>query len=199
MSTDTFPNGSSLTSSALTQTDIENAFQTLTTAILGEGTDPNSAVRISWPTAGAPGWAITDDVVFLRATISDDQINRIRNKSYTTLDEATLSESVQYTRVWSIGFTLYGPNSLDHARLIKSALFMDWSHDILAALNLYAVLDISDPRRVPELFAGQWWERVDFACRFNEGVTEQTSVASIASVEVILQDATHTVIIDATT
>ena len=198
MSTVTLPSGQILTSTALSQTDIENTFQTLTTAMLGEGTDPNTAVRISWPTAGAPGWEITDDVVFLRATISDDQINRIRNKSYTTLDEATLNESVQYTRVWSIGFTIYGTNSLDQARMIKSALFMDWSHDILAAVNLYAVLDIRDPRRVPELYAGQWWERVDFSCRFNEGVTETTSTQSIASVEVILQNPTHTETITAT-
>jgi hypothetical protein len=105
---------------------------------------------------------------------------------------------VQYTRVWSIAFAIYGPNSFDHARLIKSALFMDWTHDILAASNLYAVMDISDPRRVPELFSGQWWERVDFSCRFNEGITETTTTPSIASVEVILQDATHTETIIAT-
>lgn len=75
---------------------------------------------------------------------------------------------------------------------------MDWSHDILAALNLYAVLDIQDPRRLPEKSNGQWFERVDFTCRFNEGVEEVTSTPSIASVEVVLQDPTHTETITAT-
>jgi hypothetical protein len=193
----------SATVSAVTSTGFTLSVPATATgpAILSVGADTGAfnAVRVGWQTQGQPFVSSpSQDAIIVMAATSDDQINRVRNKSYTTLDEATLSESVQYTRVWLISFTLYGPSSLDHARLLKSALFMDWSHDILAALNLYAVLDIPDPRRVPEKSNGQWFEHVDFSCRFNEGVTETTTTQSIASVEVILQDATHTETIIAT-
>jgi hypothetical protein len=184
MSTTTFQNGQTLTSSALTQTQIENAFQVLTTNILGQGTDPDSAVRVSWPTGGAPGWEITDDVVFLKATVSDDRVNRSRDRSNANPIDGSLTETVTYIRVWKIDFLLYGPNSLDHARLIKSALFMDWTLATLAASKLAIVLDVRDPRRVPELFEGQWWERSDFSARFNELVTEVSSVPAIASIDI---------------
>jgi hypothetical protein len=186
MSSTMFPNGQVLTSSALTQTQIENTFQVLTTEILGEGTDPNSAVRISWPTRGATGWEITDDVVFLRATISDDRVNRSRDRSHANPTDGSLTETVTYIRVWKIDFLLYGPNSLDHARLIKSALFMAWTQTTLAASNLAIVLDVADPRRMPELFEAEWWERSDFSARFNELVTEVGSVPAIASIEIDL-------------
>jgi hypothetical protein len=186
MSTVTFANGQTLNSSALTQTQIENTFQVLTTSILGEGTDPNSAVRISWPTGGAPGWDITDDVIFLKATITNDRVNRSRDRGHSNPSDGSLTETVTYIRVWKIDFLLYGPNSLDHARLIKSALYMDWTQTTLAASNMAVVLDVADPRRMPELFEGQWWERSDFSARFNELVTETTTVAAIASIEIDL-------------
>lgn len=188
MGSTTFPNGKTLTSSALTQTQIENMFQVLTTNILGEGTDPNSAVRISWPTGGDLGWEITDDVVFLRATISDDRVNRSRDRSQSNPNSGSLTDTTTYIRVWKIDVMLYGPNSLDHARLIKSALFMDWTQTTLAASSLAIVLDVPDPRRSPELFQGEWWERSDLSVRFNELVTETTTVNSIGSVEIDLYD-----------
>lgn len=186
MSTVTFLNGNTLTSSALTHQQVEQALQSLTTAILGEGTDPNNAVRISWPTGGAPGWEITDDVVFLRATISDDRVNRSRDRSQANPTDGSLTETVTYIRVWKIDFLLYGPNGLDHATLIKSALLMDWTQTALAASKLAIVLDVADPTRIPELFAGQWWERSDFSARFNELVTETTAVPAISSLEIDL-------------
>jgi hypothetical protein len=188
MSTITFPNGSSLTSSALTQTQIENTFQVLTTQILGEGTNPNSAVRIAWPTGGAPGWLITDDVIFLRATISDDRVNRSRDRSHDNPSNGSLAETTTYIRVWHIAFLLYGPNSLDHARLIKSALYMGWTQATLAGSKLAIILDVADPRRTPELFSGEWWERSDLSVRFNELITEVTTISSIASVEIDIYD-----------
>lgn len=187
MGSTTFANGTILTSSALTHQQIEQAFVALTTAILGEGT-PSTSVRISWPTTGAPAPEITDDVVFLRATISDDRVNRSRDRSHANPNDGSLTATTTYIRVWHIGFMLYGPNSLDHARLIKSALYMDWTQTTLAASKLAIVLDVADPRRTPELFAGEWWERADMSVRFNELITETTTVPSIGSVEIDLYD-----------
>jgi hypothetical protein len=185
MPTTTFANGNTLTSSALSQTDAEDALQALITSILGAGTDPNTGVRISWPTGGSPGWLITDEVCFLRATLSGERINRSRDKN-TSGTGASLTETVTYIRVWDIDLILYGPNSFDRARLIKSALFMDWVSTALAANSLAVVIDIEDPRRMPELFSGQWWERSDISFRMNELVTEISQVPAMVSVEVDL-------------
>jgi hypothetical protein len=189
MSSTTFPNGQVLTSSALTPTQIENTFQILTTNILGQGTDPNSAVRISWPTRGSTGWEITDDVVFLRVTTSDDAISLQRDKQWSPLDASDATETTTYIRVWRIDLSIYGPNSLDHARLIKSALFMDWTTATLAPSNLSVLVPLREPRRIPELFAGEWWERVDFSIQVNELVTETMTVNPITSVEITLSAA----------
>jgi hypothetical protein len=185
MSTVTFSNGLTLTSSALSQTDCENALQSLITAMLGNTTDANSAVRISWPTAGAPGWDITDDVCFVKATLSPSRLSKSRDRSHSGPSQS-LTEKVKYIRVWEINLILYGPNSFDHGRLIKSALYMDWVSKELASNTLAVVIDIDDPRRMPELFSGQWWERSDFSFRLNELVTEEMTVTAIESVEVDL-------------
>ncbi|HEY3987943.1 MAG TPA: hypothetical protein VGM02_01510 [Acidobacteriaceae bacterium] len=180
--TTTFSSGQTLTSSALTQTEAENAIQSLLVQVLDV---PGSTVRPSWPTAGAPAFDITDDVCFLKATLSNDRVNRSRDTAHTGSGE-TLTVTVTYLRVWDIGLALYGPNSFDRARLIKSALLMGWTQRSLATNNLALVLDMDDPRRLPELFASQWWERSDFSFRLNELVTETTTVPSIASVEIDL-------------
>lgn len=188
MSTTTFKNGKTLTSSALSQTDAENAVQSLLVSILNV---PGSTVRPSWPTGGAPAWTITEDVCFLKATLSDERINRSRDKQHSGSGES-LAQIVTYIRVWDIDLILYGPNSFDRARLIKSALYMGWVSDTLASSSLAVVIDIADPRRMPELFSGQWWERSDLSFRLNELITEVTQVPAMSGVEIDLsaQDST---------
>ena len=84
MPSTTFPDGSTLVSSALAPAALNALLQTLTCQMLG--IDPASdalaysKVRLDWPTGGQPAFAITDDVAFLRTTEEDDQYNRIRDK-----------------------------------------------------------------------------------------------------------------------
>ena len=143
--------------------------------------------RIDWPTGGAPGWKISDDVTFIRAVETDDEYNRLRDLKVTTIDADTLQEEITYTRVWEVSFVCYGPNSFDNARNLKSSLLR--STPTLAAANLYPVSDIPAPQRVPELFSGQWWERTDISFRLNEQVTETEVINSIASAEVLISTA----------
>jgi hypothetical protein len=192
MSTAIFGNGQALSNSAQTHQQIEATFQSLITNILGNTIPQDkqgSAVRISWPTSGAPGWDIEDDVAFLRATISDDAISLQRDKQWSPLDASDATETTTYIRVWRIDLSIYGPNSLDHARLIKSALFMDWVAVTLAPSKLAVLVPLQEPRRIPELFAGEWWERVDFSIQVNELVTETMTVNPITSVEITLSAA----------
>lgn len=191
MTTTTFPNGQVFTSTALTFPQINVLMQALTTQMLGiDQTNPrfNDFVRLDWPTGGQPAWKITDDACFLRNVVSDDQYNRIRDKASAFNDGVTNTETFTYTRVWKTSFSLVGPNSLDNARLIKSALFLDFPLDSLAKSNLFIISDIADPIRAPELFDGQWWERVELEVRMNEGVTETILTPAIASAEIVIAD-----------
>jgi hypothetical protein len=110
-------------------------------------------------------------------------------------------QKVTYQRVWRTDWCLYGPNSFDRARQIRSALFTQQLHDTFAALglSLYLMTAVESPRRVPELFQKQWWERTDMYAEFNEGVTETVIIPTAASVEIkayeshagLLSDATY--------
>lgn len=191
-----FPNGQILISSALTPTAISTLFQTLTLGILGAGTD-YSRVRIEWPTNGQQGFNNGQDVSFLSAVETDDDYNRVRDMRNATNNAVSLQQISTYTRVWSVQWINYGPNSFDAARLIKSALYVDWFHDTLAAANLWLVGDVPATVRAPELFNAQWWERVDLTVKFNEFVTESLITPTIASVEVIAS-ASSTPLIDVT-
>ncbi len=169
---------------------VNELLQTTTITVLGLDLDPAkyAKVRVGWQKRGAPGWKIDEDVVIVRATEEDDdRVNRQRDEDFSTVDPATLLSTQSYIRVWRCFWTVYGPNALDNGRKIRSALFQQIFHDIYAKGGLYPVMDIAAPTRVPELFQGQWWERVDFACLMNEGVVETSDVSSIASAEVIVE------------
>jgi hypothetical protein len=187
MTVTVFPNGQVLTSSALTEAEINAIFQSLTCGMLGIPTgDPlnNTAVRIAWQQQGAPAWTIGTDVCSLRAVEEKNDYNLIRDLSYVTKSSTLVTKKYEYTRVWKISFTLRGPNAFDHARLIKSALLLDWTHDSLSASNLYLLTDLETPLRVPELFEGKWWEVVDYYALFNEQVNESLDINSVSSVPI---------------
>jgi hypothetical protein len=145
------------------------------------------AVRCGWQQQGQPFQKISEDVTYLRCAEVDDQYDRIRDVSYLQSPQ-TFIKVTNYTRVWEIFWTVYGPNSFDNARKLRTRLFDQDIHDQLAASQLYLVTDPAAPRRVPELEDGQWWERVDFSAKFNEFVTEQyvTEYAQVS--EIILEN-----------
>jgi len=163
--------------------------------------DPNDpppnyyGVRCEWQQRGQPFPDIDEDVVFIRAIEVDDQYNRIRDVSY----EETSSQFIKitnYTRVWEMFCGVYGPNSFDNARKIRSRLFDQDIHDQFAASQLYFVTDPSAPQRIPEQRNAQWWERVDFAARFNEFVTEQYVTQYAETAEIVVYNELETEIAD---
>lgn len=179
----------------LTPDTVQALFQTATIAALQlpYTTDPISPldpvyglVRIGWQQQGQPTQKITEDITYLRATEEDEDINRTRDFEYVDSgnDTEDVVELTTYTRVWKIFWTIYGPNSFDRARMLRSALLSYNVHDLLAASNLYLVTSVAAPRRVPELRNGQWWERVDFEARFNEGTVEAPLVPTATSVDI---------------
>ena len=194
MSENTFPNGQTLTSSALTVAQANTIFQALLTDILGltpEDANYSSAVRVAWQTEGAPAWTIGQDVISFQCVEEDSEYDKIRDRAYSALIGGTqLSVNYEYTRVWRITLTVRGPNSFDNTRLIRSALLLPWVHDTLAPNSLYLVPRLVSPTRYPEKFSGQWWEVVHFSFLVNEQVNESIIINTVASVEVIANNPT---------
>jgi hypothetical protein len=192
----------------LTPNTVESLMQLVT--MLALSLDPTldaaaKAVRVGWQITGQPASSIDEDVAYVRCVEEDDQYNRIRDEQHFDAPPTQVEFDTTYTRVWRTFWTLYGPNSFDHARIIKSALFTQSIHDALlqafsnygelpyglggyggSGVELYLVTDVIAPKRIPENFGGQWWERVDFDCQFNEGVTETYLVNAVVSSEVII-------------
>ncbi|WP_062306578.1 phage neck terminator protein [Alicyclobacillus sendaiensis] len=161
---------------------LEDFFQSWTGQALGT-TDP-SAVRIGWPTDGSPGWQVADDVCFLMVQYTDNSYTRQIQTEYDPLDAANAQVSQVYTVGIRATWTFYGPNAWSNADLVRASLYRDATTQMLAANNLSLIPDVPMPVRVPELFNGQWWNRVTFFADFYELVIRQTSVPYIAEVDV---------------
>lgn len=167
----------------LTQVQLENIFQSLTSQILGTS-DP-SAVRISWPTDGAPSWKITDDVCFLAVTPTDDAYTRQLQTDYSPLDDNNANSNLTYTAVVRVAWTLYGPNASDRSDLLRASLFMDSTRSTLISNNLALVTDVPMPIRSPELFNSEWWNRATLYANFNELVIRQSTIPYLQTANVI--------------
>lgn len=148
----------------------------------------NTACRISWNTQGAPAWSVGQNVISVTIVEEDDEYNRIRNRWDTINDDVSVTQNDQYTRCWQVSFIGRGPNAFDSIRLIKSALLQDFTHDILAASQVYLVPDLPAPVRTPELFEGQWWQVTTLKCSFYEQVNETITVQTVTSTEVIVEN-----------
>lgn len=198
----------------LTPIQMETAAQAITISMLGlpaptnvapPAQDPSYfAVRVGWQQQGQPFQTIDQDVTYVMADEVDDPYNRVKDVSYsqtTVVDQdenivTTLTKTTNYTRIWEIMWCSYGPNSFDNSRLLRTRLFDQDVKDAFANWQLYFVTDPAAPRRVPEEKDGQWWERTDFTCRFNEFVTELRSEDFITSAELVVYDAEGNLISD---
>ncbi len=211
-SSKTYPDGATLTSSAITQTQMGTIMMPLTLGMLGLTINPDSPlVRIFWPTEGAPSQQITDDICYLRFTLKDDPYDKIRDRFFYPIGDSANQgygqgpfgnmpfggdipegqglELDTYTRVWEIHFCAYGPNSFDNLRAIRSALYQEYFCQQLQNFQLFPMSEFPEVRRMPEPFDKQWWERSDFSCEMYEFVTETITRQTVKSVEVIVEDA----------
>lgn len=173
---------------------IEDLFQDVTMQMLGypkvdgDGEPINQdKVRISWPTAGAPAWGITEDITFIRVSPIDDLFARQRDVGYSAQDSVTAKRSVNYSRVHQIQWICYGPNSFEKIENIRHGIFLPGFKDQFKKKNMFLVTDVGMPQRMPELFNGQWWERSDLIVRYNEGVERSNTVPYLDRVGITIQ------------
>jgi len=185
----------------LTLKQLEDIFRNLTCTLLElNPSSPanNSKVRIAWPTGGAPGWKITEDVVFLRVVSINNAYSKQRDTEYTSSTETEANKITSYTLPRQVSWIAYGPNSFDNIETIRNGLFSAGS--ILRASNLHLVIDVPVPLRCPDLFSGQWWERSDFSAVFYEKVRRQETIPTIQGVNIkIKTEKGVTIDVDSTT
>lgn len=171
-----------MSDTVLTQTQLENLFQSLTSTILNT-TDP-SVVRISWPTDGSPSWSINQDICFVQVTPVDNGYNQQMMTDYSVLDANTANANLTYTAGVRVSWTLYGPSASDNADVIRYSLFTDSTTSTLMASNVALVTDVPMPIRSPELFNGEWWNRASLYANFNELVIRTSTVPVLQTADV---------------
>lgn len=173
----------------LTLRQIEDIFFTETCKMLGlDPTLPENQgkVRFAWPTSGSPGWSIDEDIVFLRITPQDDRIARIFDTVFNTEDSDYALKETGYTRVHKVDWTLYGPNAYDNADKIRFKVLSKEYFEDFKVNNLFLITDVTMPVRLPELFNGQWWERVDFQASYNELVVRRSQLPYFVGTDINL-------------
>lgn len=189
-----YPDGSTLTSTALTVAQINLILQQLSLGMMGQTVNPtNDFVRIAWPTEGAPFSDVSEDICYLSCVPRDHSYDKIRDRSNESASDPNLEEIWTYTRVWEIRWVLYGPNSTDYARALRSALYQDYFTEALQNSQLFPESDFPQPIRVPEQINGQWYERVDFKCLMYEFIQETILRQTVESVEVIVKNSDGTI------
>lgn len=154
--------------------EIEDKIAELTLIMLDLDPDEEEnqdKVRIAWPKSGAPGWNIDEDICFLRISPVDSPSARQQDVVYTLKENSDelLNKEIGYTRVHNVDWCFYGPNAYDLADTVRFKILSD--KDIIKkfnAINLHLVTDVTMPIRIPELFQGRWWNRVDFHAIYNE-------------------------------
>ncbi|TGE35877.1 hypothetical protein E4K67_22435 [Desulfosporosinus fructosivorans] len=185
----------------LTLKKLEDIFRKLTCTLLGlNPVSPanNGKVRIAWPTGGAPGWKITEDVVFLRVVSIANSYSKQRDVEYSLNSQTEANKITSYTLPRQVSWIAYGPNSFDNIEAIRNGLFS--AGDILRASNLHLVIDVPVPIRCPDLFSGQWWERSDFSAMFYEKVRRQETIPTLHGVNIkIKTEKGVTIDVDSTT
>lgn len=158
--------------------------------MLALGYDPDadyddfSPVRRSWPQTGAPAWGINDNVLFVK--IFDESGQEITRTIDTVLTDATSDINVEHgqTRVLVVSMIAYGPDSYDNLVAVKR-FFATGKSTALRTNKIYIVPSSDVPRRAPEIYNAQWWERADLILRFNNLMTFEETVNAIESVDVI--------------
>lgn len=190
----TWPDGSMLSSTALSDGVASQVMQALTAQALGiTGTmNQQSQVRVAWQTQGQPFEDVSTDICYIFMIERGGEYDRQRNELFGTQTATQIPLIQTYTRIWECRWMFYGPNSFDHARLMRSAIFTDYFRWQLRPFSMYPVAPFDNPLRVPEVINGQWFNRSDMRGLIYEQVTETRTVNLVASVPVVVNDANGT-------
>lgn len=189
-----WPDGSSLSSTALTDGVASQVLQALTALALGITgvVNQQSQVRVAWQVQGQPFEDVNTDICYVFMVERGGEYDRQRSELPGTQTSTQIQLVQYYTRIWECRWMFYGPSSFDHARLVRSSIFTDWFRWQLQPFGLYAVAPFDSPVRIPDVVNGQWFNRSDMRGMFYEQVQEIRSVNIVASTEIVVNDASGT-------
>lgn len=145
---------------------LEDLFGDMTELILGINFPPEN-IRLTYPQDGQPNWKIDEDIVFIRLFEKEDAYAKQLDSVYEAQRGSVIKKSTR-TRVWEVQYVVYGPQANEHINKIKDGVFRQDVKRLLSGNGVFLIPDLSPCRRVPELFAGQWWNRWDLSLTFNE-------------------------------
>jgi hypothetical protein len=169
----------------LTLNELGDLFYDLTIAMIGAEAD----VRRTWSTYGAPAFEVTENVTFYKIYDVESTMTKLREDEYLVSGSPdTWYLETSYTRTLEVKWIFYGPDSWDRARMVRDGLYFQENRNILSLRNIYVVPQFDPAKRVPELFQGLWYERMDLTVQFNELVTISREIPYIESVEIGLYD-----------
>jgi len=166
----------------LTLQELQKIFYDLFVSMFNDS-PPQCSVRWSWPTQGAPAFGISDNIAFLKIYDTAGTMTVQREDKYSQ-ESGTPNMSTGYTRTLRLDCIFYGPSSWENATTIRNKMFWQEHHDTLAQSNIYLIPRFDPPRRVPELWQGQWYDRSDLSMSFNELVVVNREVPYIEKVPV---------------
>lgn len=174
----------------LSLSELRKLFYDLTVAMVDTGTQ----VRMSWPTGGAPAFDINDNMAFIRISDVASSYHVPQELKYEQVgspEEGNMQ--VHYTRTLQISWSFYGAKSWDDSTSVRNKIYYQTHHDTLARQKMYLVPNFNPPRRVPELFEGLWYERVDLMMNFYEKILINYAVPSILTVPLVVKGDSGTI------
>lgn len=145
---------------------LEDLFWQMTVKVLGADF-PEGNIRLTYPADGQPGWKIDEDIVFIRLFEKEDEYAKQLDSIYAA-ERATVIKKSARTRAWEVQYVVYGPNANTNINKIKDGVFRQDVKRLLSGSGVFLIPNLPPCRRVPELFAGQWWNRWDLSLMFNE-------------------------------
>lgn len=144
---------------------LENLFRDMIVAIMGKNFNADN-IRFSYQQDGQPGFKIDQDVIFIRLFESDDDYAKQLNNIYE--GNTTVIKKSARTRVWETQIIAYGPHASQNINKIRDAVFRQDIKRILSVNSVFLIPDMPIAKRIPEYFAGQWWNRWDQYLKWNE-------------------------------
>lgn len=146
---------------------------------------PDNQILHAFQPNGQPGFEITQNLIYLNVSPQDDPNDKQQYTLYGPGDNLNATGATTYTTVFSVDFTLYGPNSYDNAVMIKSRILNDDIREIMTNQLVFPVADIPAPRYAPYDFNDQYYNRTDLTVTIYVGSIRTASVPYLQSAAII--------------
>lgn len=138
-------------------------------------------IRRSWPADGAPDWLITDNVIFMQCTETNEDVMQPLDERWQAAGRDFLHEQAS-TRTVQLSLTAYG--SACYENLLKLRFELLRGRPNLKKNKIYIVPGNDFVRYAPEIFQGRWWKRADLTLYFNSLIKVNSVVDAIEEINV---------------